>query len=124
MSIKLVKIGVLIFYPSNIPSGVFPRKFVSTLLFPFYRPQAAQNCGSYSFNTRINILTALHCTHHSLLIDSKKSLQRPQTSKVSMNADITETIYVCHDHSNAHKPPKTCVTHNFHARKKIVSEVY
>jgi len=50
---------------------------------------------------------------------------------VRKNAEISETIRArllvigmqvpagCHDHSNAHKPPKNCVFYRFNARIKI-----
>jgi len=65
------------------------------------RPQTARNCGSYSFDARIKILTEVHCSHQYLSSDPKKNLprplQRPQTTHklqqiVSMDADISKTI--------------------------------
>jgi len=45
----------------------------------------AQNCGSYSVDARIQIVTEMYCPHQYLSISPKKSwprpLQRPQTSK-------------------------------------------
>jgi len=55
---------------------------------------SAQNCGSYSFDDRIQILGEIICSHQYLSIDLKKSLPRPHKLKkiVNMNADISETI--------------------------------
>jgi len=39
------------------------------------------NCGSYSFDARVKILTKINCSYQYLSIDPKKSLPRPQTSK-------------------------------------------
>jgi len=61
------------------------------------RPQTAQNCGSYSFNARIQIVTEMCCSHQYLSVNTKKSLPRPQTAHkiqniAGMNANISETI--------------------------------
>jgi len=70
-------------------------RFVSFIRSASLFPQAAQNCGSYRFDDRIQILTEMYCSHQYLSIDLKKSLplplKRPQA-------------------------PQTCDAHNFHAR--------
>jgi len=38
--------------------------------------QAAQNCGSYSFDARIKFLAEMYCSHQYQLIDPKKNLPR------------------------------------------------
>jgi len=44
---------------------------------PLKRPQAAQNCGSYSFDARIQILTEMCFSHQYLSIDPKKKFATP-----------------------------------------------
>jgi len=52
----------------QFPELLMQRKLVSA-------EYHAQNCGSYSFYTRIQILTEMYCSHQFLI--PKKSLPRP-----------------------------------------------
>jgi len=47
-----------------------PKTVAPTVLMLDRRPQTAQNCGSYSFDARINI-TEMYCSHQYLSIDLK-----------------------------------------------------
>jgi len=59
------------------------------------RPQAARNCGSYSFDARIQILTEMYCSYQYLSIDPKKVCHfnvHKLKKIVNMNADISKII--------------------------------
>jgi len=54
------------------------RKFVSAMCHAHSDcSQTAQNCGSYSFDARVKILTEKNCYHPYLSIAPKKTLPRP-----------------------------------------------
>jgi len=65
---------------------------------PLLRQQTVQNCGSYSFDARIKILTEIYFSLQYLSIDPKK---------------------VCHAHFNAHKPPNSVTLTIFMLAKKF-----
>jgi len=50
---------------------------VAQVCFSSVPRQAAQNCGSYSFDARVKIVTEINCSHLYLAVDPKKSLPRP-----------------------------------------------
>jgi len=57
---RLLRFGV------QIPALLTQRKFVSV---ECHAHSNAQNCGSYSFDARIKILTKMKCSHQYLSID-------------------------------------------------------
>jgi len=65
------------FCPSVRPYGITLRTIRAILLrFGMQIQQAAQNCGSYSFDARIKFLAEMYCSHQYQLIDPKKNLPR------------------------------------------------
>jgi len=82
--------------PRKLGLGMYIPELVCLVSVP--RPQTAQNCRSYNFNSRIKFLTEMYFSHQHLSIGLQKSLPRPQTAHknlkkiVNMNADISETI--------------------------------
>jgi len=54
---------------SNVPRPYAAQVCFSNAPRPLQRPQTAQNCGSYSFNARIIILTEINCSHQYLSVD-------------------------------------------------------
>jgi len=54
----------------QIPEIPAQRKFVSAACH-------AQNCGFYSFDARITILTEMYCSHQYISIDPKKKFATP-----------------------------------------------
>jgi len=85
---KTVAPTVLMLYAHKPPKTVTPTVLMldfrpqtaqncGSYSFDARSPQTAQNCGSYSFDARIKILSEMYCSHQYLSIDTKKKFATP-----------------------------------------------